>query len=114
MQTSIFYKYDFFLCTQLHRQIFNMAVITSMITFRPGNKITEGSNILLFIFQIMMTYYIGVDVGSESVRSALFDSHGHLISESKQTIQIWSPRADYYEQSSDDIWNGVVKTVKVL
>lgn len=61
-----------------------------------------------------MTYYIGVDVGSESVRSALFDSHGHLISESKQTIQIWSPRAGYYEQSSDDIWSGVVKTVKKI
>lgn len=61
-----------------------------------------------------MKYYIGVDVGTVSVRSALFDNSGRLVKESNRVIQIWSPKPDYYEQSSDDIWNGVLHTVKKI
>ncbi|XP_063359206.1 FGGY carbohydrate kinase domain-containing protein [Cydia amplana] len=50
-------------------------------------------------------YFIGVDVGSGSVRAALVDRKGHVCSTSVKEIQTWKPKVDFYEQSSNDIWN---------
>lgn len=61
-----------------------------------------------------MKYYIGVDVGTGSVRSALFDSHGNLVTVATEKIKIWTPSADYYEQSSFNIWNAVIHTIKKI
>ena len=60
-----------------------------------------------------MTYYIGVDVGTGSVRAGLFDSQGGLVTCATEQLKIWTPKAEYYEQSSDNIWDSVVLTVKV-
>lgn len=62
----------------------------------------------------MDKYYIGVDVGTSSVRSALFSNKGKLIKTSIKEIQIWSPKPGYYQQSSKDIWSAVVFTVKEI
>ncbi|XP_023934603.2 FGGY carbohydrate kinase domain-containing protein [Bicyclus anynana] len=51
------------------------------------------------------TYFIGVDVGSGSARAALVDCNGHVIKSSVKELQTWKPKIDYYEQSSDDVWN---------
>ncbi|XP_078074619.1 FGGY carbohydrate kinase domain-containing protein isoform X2 [Mustelus asterias] len=51
-----------------------------------------------------MKYYMGIDVGTASVRAALIDHHGKVLVQAEQPIQIWKPQSDYYEQSSADIW----------
>ncbi|XP_041064701.1 FGGY carbohydrate kinase domain-containing protein isoform X3 [Carcharodon carcharias] len=51
-----------------------------------------------------MKYYMGIDVGTASVRAALTDQNGKVVVQAEQPIQIWKPQPDYYEQSSDDIW----------
>lgn len=56
--------------------------------------------------------YIGVDVGSGSVRAGLFTASGRLEHAAVQDIRINNPEPDYYEQSSDEIWNAVAYTVK--
>ncbi|XP_053248239.1 FGGY carbohydrate kinase domain-containing protein isoform X5 [Podarcis raffonei] len=52
----------------------------------------------------LVNYYIGIDVGTASVRAALVDQFGTLVAYAEQPIQIWAPQPDHYEQSSDDIW----------
>ncbi|XP_068726049.1 FGGY carbohydrate kinase domain-containing protein-like isoform X1 [Montipora capricornis] len=57
-------------------------------------------------------YYIGVDVGTASVRAALVSSNGSIVSSASRPLQIWQPRPDFYEQSSEDIWKNVCAVVK--
>lgn len=58
-------------------------------------------------------YFIGVDVGSGSVRAALVDHKGHVVKSSVREIQTWKPSVDYYEQSSGDIWETCIYVIKV-
>ena len=58
-------------------------------------------------------YFIGVDVGSSSVRAALVTSGGHLVCLASSSIMVWEPETDYYEQSSDNIWNACCTVVRV-
>ncbi|XP_030427381.1 FGGY carbohydrate kinase domain-containing protein isoform X3 [Gopherus evgoodei] len=51
-----------------------------------------------------VNYYVGIDVGTASVRAALVDQFGTIVAHADQPIQIWEPQPDHYEQSSDDIW----------
>lgn len=57
-------------------------------------------------------YFIGVDVGSGSVRAALVDLEGHVLKTSVKELQTWKPRVDYYEQSSNNIWDCCVYVIK--
>ncbi|XP_043941466.1 FGGY carbohydrate kinase domain-containing protein isoform X2 [Protopterus annectens] len=62
----------------------------------------------------LVHYYVGIDVGSASVRAALVDQFGTVLALAEQPIQIWEPQPHHYEQSSEDIWNAcciVCKTV---
>ncbi|XP_074953568.1 FGGY carbohydrate kinase domain-containing protein isoform X8 [Phalacrocorax aristotelis] len=54
--------------------------------------------------QAPVKYYVGIDVGSASVRAALVDEFGTVVTHADQPIQIWEPQPDHYEQSSADIW----------
>ncbi|XP_042729243.1 FGGY carbohydrate kinase domain-containing protein isoform X2 [Lagopus leucura] len=54
--------------------------------------------------QTSVKYYVGIDVGSASVRAALVDEFGTVMMHAEQPIQIWEPQPDHYEQSSADIW----------
>lgn len=58
------------------------------------------------------SYYIGVDVGTASVRAALITHDGRIVSSATQPLQIWQPLTDYYEQSSEDVWRNVCLVVK--
>ncbi|MBI3206779.1 MAG: FGGY-family carbohydrate kinase [Myxococcales bacterium] len=51
--------------------------------------------------------YLGVDVGTGSVRAALFDAAGTRLGLGVEPIQIFRPGEDFVEQSSDDIWRAV-------
>lgn len=61
----------------------------------------------------MSSYYVGVDVGTASVRAALVTRDGHVKHTAEEPIDIWEPCADHYEQSSEDIWSKCCRTVKV-
>ncbi|XP_077581033.1 FGGY carbohydrate kinase domain-containing protein [Stigmatopora nigra] len=50
-------------------------------------------------------YYVGVDVGTASVRAALVSKNGHLKTVATQPISIWEPHTDHYVQSSTEIWS---------
>ncbi len=57
-------------------------------------------------------YVIGVDVGTGSARAGLFDTNGKLLSSAVVPIQMWRPRLDFVEQSSEDIWRSICSAVK--
>lgn len=56
--------------------------------------------------------YLGIDIGTGSVRAGLFDRGGVLRGLGVEEIQIWRPQVDFVEQSSDDIWRAVGVAVK--
>jgi len=59
-----------------------------------------------------MEAYLGVDVGTGSVRCAAFDRAGKMYgTPSSVDIKLHSPRDNFYQQSSDDIWRGVCTVV---
>ncbi|XP_074643500.1 FGGY carbohydrate kinase domain-containing protein-like isoform X2 [Tubulanus polymorphus] len=60
----------------------------------------------------MMSYYIGIDVGTGGVRGALVSHDGKLLKSYTHPLHIWQPCCNYYEQSTTDIWNGVCTCVK--
>ena len=59
-------------------------------------------------------YYIGVDVGTASVRAALVSSNGKIVSSAIRPLKIWKSQPNYFEQSSEDIWRNVCTVVKVV
>lgn len=60
-----------------------------------------------------MAYFVGVDVGTGSVRAALITEFGKIVSSAVEEIKTWNVQPDFYEQSTEDIWNAVVNCIKV-
>lgn len=58
-------------------------------------------------------YYVGVDVGTASVRAALVTRDGLLKSTAEEPITIWKPQPEHYVQSSTEIWQKCCSVVKV-
>jgi FGGY-family pentulose kinase len=56
--------------------------------------------------------YIGVDVGTSSTRAGIFDEAGNLLASAKHPIAVWQEAGDIVEQSSADIWNACVTSVR--
>lgn len=48
--------------------------------------------------------FVGIDVGSGSVRAGVFDANGQRLAFAVRTIQQFHPRSLHVEQSSADIW----------
>lgn len=67
------------------------------------------------IIQVVMAemYYVGVDVGTASVRAALVSRSGLLKSIAQEPISIWEPHTHHYVQSSTEIWEKCCTVVKV-
>lgn len=61
-----------------------------------------------------MNYFVGVDVGTGSARAALVSSTGKVLKIATCPLEIFHPAQDFYEQSSDNIWNAVCKVVKIV
>ncbi|XP_025837313.1 FGGY carbohydrate kinase domain-containing protein-like [Agrilus planipennis] len=59
-----------------------------------------------------MDYFIGVDVGTGSVRAALVAKNGKVAKAAVENLKTWNPQPDFYEQSSDDVWNCCKKVIK--
>lgn len=58
-------------------------------------------------------YYVGIDVGTGSVRAALVDQRGVLLAFAEQPIKKWEPQFNHHEQSSEDIWAACCLVTKV-
>jgi D-ribulokinase len=56
--------------------------------------------------------FLGIDVGTGSVRAGLFSAQGSLLSSARHPIQTWREAGDVAEQSSDDIWAATVASVR--
>lgn len=56
--------------------------------------------------------FLGVDVGTASVRAGLFDAEGKRLGSGVCPIQIFRPAEDFVEQSSTDIWRAVCTAVR--
>ncbi|XP_014844655.1 PREDICTED: FGGY carbohydrate kinase domain-containing protein isoform X1 [Poecilia mexicana] len=57
-------------------------------------------------------YYVGVDVGTASVRAALVTRQGLLKTTAEEPITIWKPQPEHYVQSSTEIWQKCCSVVK--
>jgi FGGY-family pentulose kinase len=60
----------------------------------------------------MSSFLLGIDVGTGSVRAAIFDAHGVRAGMAVAPIQLFRPQADFVEQSSDDIWAATGRAVR--
>lgn len=69
--------------------------------------------IIFFSFRNNNMYFVGVDVGTGSVRAALVDGTGQILKKSTNAIQTWNPEENFYQQSSEDIWRSCCKVVRV-
>nr|CAI5822762.1 unnamed protein product [Callosobruchus analis] len=58
--------------------------------------------------------FIGVDVGTGSVRAALVSKQGRIQATAVRSTKTWNDRPDFYEQSTEDIWNAVIECVKTV
>lgn len=56
---------------------------------------------------------MGVDVGTGSVRAALVTSNGKIKKMATCPLEVFNPAPNFYEQSSDNIWNAVCRVVQV-
>jgi len=58
------------------------------------------------------TYLIGVDVGTNGTKSAIFDDSGNLISEAFEESKLYYPELCAVEQDPDEIYLSVINTIK--
>ncbi len=61
-----------------------------------------------------MTYLIGIDVGTQSVRSCLFDLAGSVVASASRPLATTFPRPTWAEQDPEVWWRGAVETVREI
>lgn len=61
-----------------------------------------------------MVYFLGVDVGTASVRVGLFAEDGNPVGVRTKEISISNPKKDFYEQSSTEIWAAICTCIDQL
>ncbi|WEK49408.1 MAG: FGGY-family carbohydrate kinase [Candidatus Kaistia colombiensis] len=59
-----------------------------------------------------MSFFIGIDVGTGSARAGIFDAAGVLKASAKREITLWHEPGDVVEQSSENIWQAIVASVR--
>lgn len=61
-----------------------------------------------------MDLLIGLDVGTTAVKALLVDIEGRIISSASYKYKLMTPRSDWVEQDPEDLWQGVVFTIKKI
>ena len=56
--------------------------------------------------------FLGIDVGTGSVRAGAFNRQGKMRGKGEHPIQIWRPRPEFVEQSSEDIWKATIRATR--
>jgi FGGY-family pentulose kinase len=57
-------------------------------------------------------YFIGIDVGTGSARAGVFDARGRMLGSDKCPITVFREAGHRVEQSSGEIWDAVVSSVR--
>ena len=60
----------------------------------------------------MERIFLGIDVGTGSVRVGAFDRQGNLKGKGDHATSLWQPRPDFAEQSSENIWKATGQAVR--
>src|SRR5947199_547160 len=60
----------------------------------------------------MRQAFIGVDVGTSSVRAGVFDEKGTLLATARRPITVWHEAGNVVEQSSSEIWSACASAVR--
>ncbi len=66
----------------------------------------------LLLQQTIMSHYLGIDVGTSGTKTLLIDASGKVLAEANADYPLHQPKPGWTEQSPDDWWNAVVKTVR--
>lgn len=61
-----------------------------------------------------MTYLIGVDVGTQSVRSCLFALDGTVVASASRPLATTFPRPAWAEQDPEEWWRGALETLREI
>ncbi|MEY9448838.1 ribulose kinase [Bradyrhizobium diazoefficiens] len=56
--------------------------------------------------------FLGIDVGTGSARAGVFDRSGRLLASDSAPVALWRETGDVVEQSSEDIWRAVCRSVR--
>ncbi|CUS10907.1 unnamed protein product [Tuber aestivum] len=59
-------------------------------------------------------HFLGVDVGTGSARVCIIDGTGEIKGVESKDIKTWHEKADYYEQSTEDIWSAICCCSKLV
>lgn len=62
--------------------------------------------------QAEQSYVLGIDVGTGSARAGVFTTDGQMVGTDKCAISIYREGGTVVEQSSEDIWNAVINSVR--
>ena len=61
-----------------------------------------------------MTYLVGIDVGTQSVRSCLFDLDGTVVASATRPLTTTFPRPGWAEQDPEQWWRGATETLREI
>lgn len=61
-----------------------------------------------------MNYYLGVDIGTSSVKSLLMDAEGNIVGTSQIGYDIIKERLEYAEQNMEELWQASRQTIADL
>lgn len=61
-----------------------------------------------------MTCFLGIDVGTSSVKSILMDMEGTILGIAQRKYDVQKPRADWAEQDADVLWCATKETLREL
>ncbi|PHQ82081.1 MAG: ribulokinase [Thalassobium sp.] len=61
---------------------------------------------------VTKSYVLGIDVGTGSARAGVFSSDGKMVGTDKCPTRIYREAGTIVEQSSEDIWQAVIKSVR--
>src|SRR5690606_6671458 len=79
---------------------------------RTRLRLTGGGHRIPENTRMSRKHFIGIDVGTGSVRAGIFDVSGTLLGTAKHDIAIFHDGPDLAEQSSTDIWRAVCASVR--
>ena len=59
-------------------------------------------------------FVIGIDSSTTSTKVTVFDKKGKIKAQVQESIPLFSPQPNYYEQNADDWWNSLKKALKKI
>ena len=62
----------------------------------------------------MNTWLLGVDIGTSSCKTAVFDPEGHVIAQGGSEYPVRYPEKGWAEQDPRDWWNGVCRAIREM